>query len=133
MTRLLHRPKRDEDVLLAACTTTRTAPIASTLPTLPTLPLGAPARSVAALRELRTEAPVEPRTLGMRRPSAPRPLPGRDCIAYLTAVSAAIHTDYERHLDTLRVIDDIAASAPDTHTLAMALAPVVAMLKGLVA
>lgn len=80
---------------------------------------------------LRAEAPVEPRTLGMRRPSAPtaRPLPSRDLIEYVTAVSTAIHADYERHLDTLRVIDDIAAAAPDTHTLAMALAPVVAMLK----
>lgn len=113
MTRLLHRPKRDEDVLLAACTSSRPAPVerprgvdAQRTP----LPLGAPARSVAVLAGLRAETP----TLGMRRPSAPvpaaaPPLPSRDLIEYVTAVSTAIHADYERHLDTLRVIDDIAA------------------------
>lgn len=84
---------------------------------------------------LRAEAPVEPRTLGMRRPTAPTApkLPSRDLIEYVTAVSVAMHADYERHLNTLRVIDQIAAAAPDPHTLAMALAPVLGQLKGLVA
>lgn len=53
-----------------------------------------------------------PAGLGMHRPAAPapRPLPHFATIAYLTAVSTAINADYQRHLDTLRVIDDISAA-----------------------
>lgn len=95
------------------------------------------ARSVAALAGLRTETPVlglrVVNGIGMRRPAAPSPvdapkLPSRNLIEYVTAVSTAIHADYERHLDTLRTIDEISAAAPDTHTLRMALTPILAQL-----
>ncbi len=72
-------------------------------------------------------------------PTGPRPLPPIATIAFLADVSTAIHADDERHLDTLAVLDAIAAALAarpellhDT-ALLMALAPVVAMLKGLVA
>lgn len=130
MTRILHRPRADEALIPVATASAPPVP-----PRRPPLPLGAPARAVAVLAGLRVEAPVQPRTLGMRRPAAPtparpapQPLPGRSLIEYVTAVSTAIHADYERHLDTLRVIDEISAAAPDTHTLRMALTPILAEL-----
>jgi hypothetical protein len=67
--------------------------------------------------------------LGMRRPDAPPAPPSRDLIEYQTAVSCAMHADYERHLDTLAAIDAIAALAADAHTVTMALAPIVALLE----
>ena len=72
------KPRRhpEQQPLLAACATSRPAPAERPRgidPQRTPLPLGAPARSVAALRELRAEAPVEPRTLGMRRPAPPKP------------------------------------------------------------
>lgn len=71
-------------------------------------------------------------------PAAPRP-PQRftpDLLARLAFVSTAMHADYERHLDTMRVLDVISAvwaAATDTHALRMALAPVEAMLNAQVA
>jgi hypothetical protein len=47
--------------------------------------------------------------LGMRRPTAPPAPPSRDLIEYQTAVSCAMHADYERHLDTLATLDGISA------------------------
>lgn len=112
---VLLKPRRrpEQASLLAACATSRPAPAERPRgvdPKRTPLPLGAPARSVAVLADLR----AADGTLGMRRPSAPvpaaaPPLPSRDLIEYVTAVSTAIHADHLRHLDTLRVIDDIAA------------------------
>lgn len=101
-----HKPVPAEAALLPACAASRPAPVA------PSVPL--PPRRVHAdevLAELRA-ADTTPAALGMRRPAAPapRPLPGFATIAYLTAVSTAIQADYERHLDTLRVLDDISAA-----------------------
>lgn len=85
---LLHRHPLDE-----ASPVEPLRPVPAT--TRPPLPLGAPARSIAALAGLRSEAPV--------------PLPSRNLIEYTAAVSVAIDADYERHLDTLRTIDEISA------------------------
>jgi hypothetical protein len=85
------------------------------------LPFGAPARAVAAMADLRAaDAPVLPTA-----PSAP---PSRDLVEFQTAVACAMHADHAMQVDTIAVIDAIAALAPDAHTVAMALAPVVALL-----
>jgi hypothetical protein len=62
----------------------------------PPLPLGAPARSVAAMAELRAEAPAldlraANGTLGIRRQVAPRPRPANP-FAWQTATAALVHT-----------------------------------------
>jgi len=78
---------------------------------------GRAAEVLADLRAADTSSVV----LGMRRPvvPAPRPLPTRSLIERLTAVSTAMHADYGRHLDTLAVLDDIAAALTE-HPEAMA-------------
>lgn len=129
MSRLSELLHLDDGEFVAARAAAEAAPRLGVRSKRPPLPLGAQARSVAALAGLHAETP----TLGMRRPTAParpapKPLPARSLIEYVTAVSTAIHADYERHLDTLRVIDEISAAAPDAHTLRMALAPVVEQL-----
>jgi hypothetical protein len=43
--------------------------------------------------------------------TAPEPLPTRGLIERCAAVSAAMHADYARHLDTLHVLGDISAVA----------------------
>ena len=58
---------------------------------------------------LHAEAPVEPRTLGMRRPATPRPF-SPDLLGRLASVSTAMHADYTRHLDTMAVLDEISAT-----------------------
>ena len=80
-----------------------------------------------ALRQAHDRNTWLPVTAGLRQVRmdiAARQLPGRDTLAYLTAVSVAIQADHETHMNTLRVIDAIRAAAPDTHTLAMAIAPI---------
>lgn len=70
--------------------------------------------------------------LGMRRPAAPTAPPSRDLIEYQTAVSCAMHADYERHLDTLTAVDDISAAiadGTDAHAVRMALAPIAELLE----
>jgi len=70
-----------------------------------------------------------PASVGLRvTPLAALNLPSRDLVEFQTAVSCAMHADYERHLDTLAVVNSIAALAADAHVVAMALAPVVALL-----
>ncbi len=72
-----------------------------------------------------------PASVGLRvTPLAALKLPSRDLVEYQTAVSCAMHADYAMQLDTLAAIDSIAALAVDAHTVAMALAPVVALLDG---
>lgn len=63
-------------------------------------------------------------------PATFRPLRSRTLIERLAFVSTAMHDDYARHLDTLRVIDEISAmgAASDMHVLRMALAPIAAQL-----
>lgn len=58
-------------------------------------------------------------------PTAP---PSRDLVEFQTAVACAMHADHATQVDTIAVIDAIAALAADAHTVAMALAPVVALL-----
>lgn len=109
MTRLLHRPKRDEDVLLAACATSRPSPIATTLPPLP---LGAPARAHAVLLDLR----AADSGLGMRRPSAPGPRLSQRTLA-LRSLSelVAIVTVYDHVANEIdAAIAELMALAPYT-------------------
>lgn len=131
MTRVLHRLRTDE--VLIPCATAQPAerPRGIDAPR--------PARqagvAVEVLRDLRA-ADTTPAALGMRRPTAPvsRPLPTHALIERLTAVSTAMHADYDRHLDTLAVLDGIAAAiadGADAHVVRMALAPIAAELAAL--
>ena len=141
MSRLLHRPNRDEGVLLVACTTSRTAPAPHLsrrrdrdrpvgFADVAAIPDPEWSRSGHNASRYSVDGLVPGGQAALAAvPLTQRPVPGRDCIVYLTAVSTAIHADHERHLDTLRVIDDITATAPDTHLLAMTLAPVLAQLE----
>lgn len=128
MTRVLHRPKRDEDVLLAACATSRPAPLATTLPPLP---LGAPARSHAAMAELHaaehTSAAADhhrydPDRLLPRHAMVRRVAPARVLLDDIDAVTADVAAMLQARPELRH-----------DHALLMALARVVAMLKGSVA
>lgn len=84
-----------------------------------------------AMREAFDHGSWLPASVGLRvTPLAALKLPSRDLVEYQTAVSCAMHADYAMQLDTLAVIDSIAALAVDAHTVGMALAPVVALLGG---
>ena len=71
---------------------------------------------------------------GATPPAPRRPLPSRDLIERLTAVSTAMQDDYTAHLDALAVLDGIAAAiadGADAHAVRMALAPIAAELAAL--
>jgi hypothetical protein len=88
------------------------SPSAPTTPR-PPLPLGAPARSVAAMAELR----AADRTLGIRRPAAPKQRPANP-FAWQTATAALVHTlavAYDDIADELETaLAELAELAPFT-------------------
>lgn len=83
-----------------------------------------------AIRDVHDRGTWLPASVGLATVplTAPRPLPTVDTIAYLAAVSTAMHDDYERHLDTLAVIDAIADLPVHLRAVTMALAPIGAAL-----
>ena len=80
---------------------------------LPPLPLGAPARSVAVLADLR----AADGRLGVRRPAAPKPRPANP-YAWQTATAALVHTlavAYDNTADQLETaLAELAELAPFT-------------------
>jgi hypothetical protein len=79
----------------------------------PPLPLGAPARSVATMAELR----AADRTLGIRRPATPKQRPANP-FAWQTATAALVHTlavAYDDIADELETaLAELAELAPFT-------------------
>lgn len=149
MTILKHRHRPDE--ALIPCATAQTASVVRPRAVDAPRPARRSGVSADVLRELRAaDVPLSstairdahdrgswlPASVGIRRTplTATPPLPGRDLIERLAVVSAAMHDDYARHLDTLAVLDGISAAiadGADAHTVRMALAPIAAELADL--
>ena len=121
------KPRRhpEQAPLLAACATSRPSPIATTLPPLP---LGAPARSHAAMAELRT-ADRAPVVADHHRYDPDRLLPRHAVVRRVTPARVVLDD-----IDTVTadVAAVLAARSELRHNAAvlMALAPVMAQLKG---
>jgi hypothetical protein len=143
-----HKPRPDEALIPCATAQPVVRPRAVPAPR-PTRPAGIAREVLAELRAAEVVMPPLqsatcgthdrgtwlPASAGLARVplTTPRPLPTRDLIERCAAVSTAMHADYERHLDTLAVLDGISAAiadGADAHVVRMALAPVEALLKG---
>lgn len=156
MTRLLHRPKRDEDVLLAACASSRPAPavrasaadvlfdLRAEFPTPGDLaaarakllvPLHRPASGLPALLA-EAQHVMRSRDLAFEALMAERGQASAGRYADLAAATWVDATIGRLIAEKATAVADVFAARPELrhdHAVLMALAPVVAMLKGSVA